>query len=223
MIICLWLYIMYWIVYYMDVNIKEINKISGDQSILKNCFNSFILPCFEYCSPAWSSAVDFHLKLLDKHLNAIKFLILDRCTKLWHRCSISSLYTQERKRCRCHYFSIARYISKFENSKCENVYHPSIEVCKQSCNWNPWFCIMIRIFLVITIWEKWHRFLWWVYMFSVIRFMIIQSIPCIQIFPICTIYCLMLDMHLIQIVFPFLLWGNTKQFSRSFISSVTRL
>ena len=85
----------------MDVNIKEINKISGDQSILKNCFNSFILPCFEYCFLAWSSAIDFHLKLLDKNLNAIKFFILDLvCTNLWHRCSISSLYSHEQETCR---------------------------------------------------------------------------------------------------------------------------
>ena len=66
-------------------------KIFGDQSILKNCFNSFILPCFEYCSPVWSSAADCHLKLLDKNLNAIKFLILDLRINLWHRRSISSL------------------------------------------------------------------------------------------------------------------------------------
>ena len=66
-------------------------KIFGDQSVLKNCFNSFILPCFEYCSPVWSSAADSHLKLLDRNLNAIKFLIPDLHTNLWHRRSISSL------------------------------------------------------------------------------------------------------------------------------------
>ena len=66
-------------------------KIFGDQSVLKNCFNSFILPCFEYCSPVWSSAADSHLKLLDRNLNAIKFLIPDLRTNLWHRRSISSL------------------------------------------------------------------------------------------------------------------------------------
>ena len=27
-------------------------KIFGDQSVLKNCFNSFILLCFEYCPPS---------------------------------------------------------------------------------------------------------------------------------------------------------------------------
>lgn len=66
-------------------------KIFGDQSILKKCFNSFILPCFEYCSPVWSSAADSHLNLLDRNLRSIKFLIPDLDINLWHRRSISSL------------------------------------------------------------------------------------------------------------------------------------
>ena len=66
-------------------------KIFGDQAILIKCFNSFILPCLEYCSPVWSSAADVHLKLLDKNLRACKFLIPDLKVDLWHRRSISSL------------------------------------------------------------------------------------------------------------------------------------
>ena len=66
-------------------------KIFGDQSILMKCFNSFILPCFEYCSPVWSSAADSHLKLLDRNLNGCKFLIPNLRTDLWHRRSVSSL------------------------------------------------------------------------------------------------------------------------------------
>ena len=43
-------------------------RIFGDYDVLLRCFNSFIPPCFEYCSPIWSSAADSHLKLLDKNL-----------------------------------------------------------------------------------------------------------------------------------------------------------
>ena len=42
--------------------------IFGDHDVLLRCFNSFILPCLEYCSSVWSSAADSHLKLLDKNL-----------------------------------------------------------------------------------------------------------------------------------------------------------
>ena len=66
-------------------------KIFGDQSVLLKCFNSFILPSFEYCSPVWSSAAESHLKLLDKNLNGCKFLIPDLDTNLGHRRSVSSL------------------------------------------------------------------------------------------------------------------------------------
>ena len=66
-------------------------KIFGEQSILRNCFNSFILPIFEYCSPVWCSAAVSHLKLLDRNLNAIKFLIPDLEIDLWHRRAVSSL------------------------------------------------------------------------------------------------------------------------------------
>ena len=55
------------------------------------CFNSFILPCLEYCSPVWSSAADSHLKLLDKNLRACKFLIPNLTISLQHRRFISSL------------------------------------------------------------------------------------------------------------------------------------
>ena len=53
------------------------------------CFNSFILPCLEYCSPVWSSAADSHLKLLDRNLQACKFLIPNLTISLQHHCFIS--------------------------------------------------------------------------------------------------------------------------------------
>ena len=34
--------------------------IFGDRNVSPRCFNSFILPCLEYCTPVWFSAVDSH-------------------------------------------------------------------------------------------------------------------------------------------------------------------
>ena len=41
--------------------------------------------------PVWCSAADSHLRLLDRNLNAIRFLILGISVDLWHPRSISSL------------------------------------------------------------------------------------------------------------------------------------
>ena len=62
-----------------------------EDHVLLRWFNSFILPCLEYCSPVWSSAADSHLKLLDKNLRACKFLIPNLKISLQHGCFISSL------------------------------------------------------------------------------------------------------------------------------------
>ena len=66
-------------------------KVFEDQSIVQKCFNSFILPCLEYCSPAWCSAADSHLRLLDRNLNAIRYLIPGLSVDLCHQHSLSSL------------------------------------------------------------------------------------------------------------------------------------
>ena len=71
--------------------LRKSYKIFGDPSVLRKCFNSFILPCLEYCSPAWSSAAPSHLMLLDRNVRACKFLIPDLEVDLWHRRSVSSL------------------------------------------------------------------------------------------------------------------------------------
>ena len=71
--------------------LRKSYKIFGDHSVLRKCFNSFILPCLEYCSPAWSSATASHLKLLDRNVRSCKFLIPDLEVDLWHRRSVSSL------------------------------------------------------------------------------------------------------------------------------------
>ena len=90
-------------------------KIFGDQRILLNCFNSFILPCLEYCSPVWSSAADCHLKLLDKNLRAIKFLIPGLNVDLWHRRKISSL---------CMLYKIFHNVGHPMHSDLPDLYHP---------------------------------------------------------------------------------------------------
>ena len=66
-------------------------KIFEDPSIVKKCFNSFILPCLEYCSPAWSSAADSHIKLLDRHVRSCQFWVPDLGVDLYHRRVVSSL------------------------------------------------------------------------------------------------------------------------------------
>ena len=66
-------------------------RIFGDNNALLKCFNSFILPCLEYCSPVWSSAADSHLNLLDKNLQPCKFLIPNLVNRLQHHRFISSL------------------------------------------------------------------------------------------------------------------------------------
>ena len=71
--------------------LRKSYKIFGDPSVLRKCCNSFILPCLEYCSPAWSSAAASHLKLLDSNVRACKFLIPDLEVDLWHCRSVSSL------------------------------------------------------------------------------------------------------------------------------------
>ena len=66
-------------------------RIFGDQDVLLKCFNSFILPCLEYCSPVWSSAANSHLKLHDKNLLACKFLNPNLTISLQYRRAINSL------------------------------------------------------------------------------------------------------------------------------------
>ena len=46
-------------------------------SILHKSFHALFLPYLEYCAaPAWISDANYHLKLLDRSLNSIKFISL---------------------------------------------------------------------------------------------------------------------------------------------------
>ena len=76
---------------------EEFFREFGDQDVLLRCFNSFFLPCLEYCSPVWSSAVDSHLKLLDMNLLACRFLIpitisLQHCRSTSSLCMLYKIF-----------------------------------------------------------------------------------------------------------------------------------
>ena len=90
-------------------------RIFGDHVVLLKCFNSFILPCLEYCSPVWSSAADSHLKLRDRNLQACKFLIPNLTISLQHRRFISSL---------CMLYKIFHNPSHPLHSKLPNLFRP---------------------------------------------------------------------------------------------------
>ena len=90
-------------------------RISVDHDILLRWFNSFILPCFEYCSPVWSSAADSLLKVFDKNLRACEFLIPNLTFSLQHHCSISSL---------CMLYKIFNNPLHPLHSELPNLFHP---------------------------------------------------------------------------------------------------
>ena len=62
-----------------------------DDAIMSKCFNSFLLPCLEYCCPVWALAVDYHLRLLDRVASSVKFLLPNLSVDFWHRQSELSL------------------------------------------------------------------------------------------------------------------------------------
>ena len=64
--------------------LKKVFRVFWGQSILQKCINSFILPCLKYCSPVWCSAADSHLRLLNRNLNAFRFLIPGLSVDLWY-------------------------------------------------------------------------------------------------------------------------------------------
>ena len=45
-----------------------------DRSLIGRCFRGFVLPVLEYCSAVWCSAVDTHLKLLDRAVSGARYL-----------------------------------------------------------------------------------------------------------------------------------------------------
>ena len=91
-------------------------KIFGDPSVLKKCFNTFILPCLEYCAPAWASAANCHLHLLDRNVRSCEFLVPDLKVDLKHRRAVSSL---------CMLYKIFHYPRPPLNSELPARYQPA--------------------------------------------------------------------------------------------------
>ena len=88
-------------------------RIFGDYDVLLKCFNSFILPCLQYCSQVWFSAADSHLKLLE-NLRACKSLIPNLTTDL-HCHFISSP---------CMHYKIFHSLSHPLHSELPNLFRP---------------------------------------------------------------------------------------------------
>ena len=71
--------------------LRKCYKTFSNDSVVIRSFFAFILPHFEYCSPVWFSAADCHLKLLDRALNSIKFIIPLLSVDIFHRRLVSAL------------------------------------------------------------------------------------------------------------------------------------
>ena len=71
-----------------------------DRLLLGRCFKGFVLLVLEYCSAAWWSAADTHLKLLDRVVSGASFLTGDvfECD-LAHRRSVAVLCMLYKIRC----------------------------------------------------------------------------------------------------------------------------
>lgn len=67
------------------------NQIHSSDKIVKTCFNSFILPHFEYCYSMWISTAESYLKLLDGAFNQIENFPPDLEIDLWHHHLVASL------------------------------------------------------------------------------------------------------------------------------------
>ena len=48
-------------------------QVLHDRLLLGRCFRGFVLPILEYCFDVWCSAVDTHLKLLDRIVSGASF------------------------------------------------------------------------------------------------------------------------------------------------------
>ena len=69
-----------------------------DRSLLERCFRGFVLPVLEYCSAAWCSAADTHIKLLDRVVRGARFLSVFECG-IAHRRSVAVLCMLDKIRC----------------------------------------------------------------------------------------------------------------------------
>ena len=75
-------------------------RVFHDRSLLGRCFQGFVLPVLGYCSAAWCSAADTHLKLLDRAVSGVRFLTggVFECD-IAHRRSVAVLCMLYKTRC----------------------------------------------------------------------------------------------------------------------------
>ena len=71
--------------------LRKCYRTLGNDVSVKKSFFAFILPCFEYCAPVWSSAASSHLKLLDRALRNIRFFLPDISLDLERRRNVAGL------------------------------------------------------------------------------------------------------------------------------------
>ena len=71
--------------------LRKCFKTFACESTVIKSFYAFILPHFENCTPVWMSAAGCHLKLLDRALNAIKFISPSISLDLGHRRQVGAL------------------------------------------------------------------------------------------------------------------------------------
>ena len=71
--------------------LRKCRHIYSTDSVIRNCFYSFLLPHFEYCHSIFLSASDTNLKLLDRAFGQIKFLLPDLRINLGHRRLVGSM------------------------------------------------------------------------------------------------------------------------------------
>lgn len=71
--------------------LRKCYKTFACDSVVIKSFYAFILPHFEYCAPVWMSAASCHLKLLDRALNSIRFILPNLSLDLYHRRTIGAL------------------------------------------------------------------------------------------------------------------------------------
>ena len=71
--------------------LRKCKKSFGQNDAVLRSFFSFILPKFEYCSVVWMSAADCHLRLLDRAINNIRFLLPNLTLNLHKRRLVGAL------------------------------------------------------------------------------------------------------------------------------------
>ena len=73
--------------------LRKCFKTFRDIDIVRKSFFAFVLPCFEYCSPVWMSAAPSNLRLLERILRSMSFIVPNLNLNLDSRREVSGLST----------------------------------------------------------------------------------------------------------------------------------